>query len=228
MKFDLTRFYLVAQTRHERLGILYLPGEVLRTPAGRPRSFATVNRAMGYRGLHLGAHFPVDARLGADLTFAPVATTVPEIAPLPALPRQRDIWARVAVNLWADEPVDTEGEWDEAKAEVLRAAFDRLALARVVETAVQDAIAAHPDVGGTVARLGVRARRPACHVDGHSPGGTAIQEFAYSALAEPPPRASDGSGGGPYSGNGADRGEGPDPGGTTLAAGPSEGAIRGR
>ena len=149
MKIDPRRFYLVVRTPHERAGTLYRPGEIIQTPAGRPRSFATTDRAMGYRDLHLGVHFPVDARLGSELTVAPTATTDAPSTPPTAVPvrrvSQRAIWASVAVNLWADDPLDADDEWDEAKAEALRTALDRLGLARVVEHAVQAAIAADPE-----------------------------------------------------------------------------------
>ncbi len=150
MKFSPTRFYLVVRTLHERFGTWYRPGEIIQTPAGRPRSFATAERALGYRDLHLGVHFPVDARLGSELTVAPVAMADSESAAPTAVPlrpvAQRTIWASVAVNLWADDPLDTEAEWDEAKADALRAAVDRFGLARVVEDAVQAAIATHPEL----------------------------------------------------------------------------------
>ncbi len=56
----------------------------------------------------------------------------------------REIWDSVTVRLWADEPLDGEGEWDEARAAEMRAAFDALGLQRVVEAAINAALSRHP------------------------------------------------------------------------------------
>ena len=61
-------------------------------------------------------------------------------------PHPREIWASATVNLWADEPLDTEGEWDERKAEKMRAAFTQIDLSGVVQRAVDAAIAGMPEL----------------------------------------------------------------------------------
>ena len=61
-------------------------------------------------------------------------------------PQPREIWASATVHLWANEPLDADGEWDEQKAERMREAFTQIDLSGIAQRAVDAAIVGIPEL----------------------------------------------------------------------------------